>query len=77
MESSESKEAEAPSADLEVFNSFLASFCFTLLDVNKDFFYSRLHLPETQKILTAFTSDIDAKVLTITRLTEPEPEGAK
>ncbi len=44
---SEGTEAEIVAGELEALNSFLASFCFTLLDVNKDFFYARLHLSET------------------------------
>ena len=38
MESS-SEESKELGVELEVLNGYLASFCFTLLDVNKDFFY--------------------------------------
>lgn len=37
--------AQVGEQDLEYLNQYLASTCFTLLNVNKDLFYKELHEP--------------------------------
>ena len=51
------EEREIGETDLEYFNHYLASTCFTLLNLDKDVFYKELHDPSNQKVLKNFATD--------------------
>lgn len=59
---------EIGEADLEHINTYLASTCFTLLDINKDLFYKELHLPENQKQLKSFASEKSQRAILIAKV---------
>lgn len=54
--------------DLEYLNNYLASTCFTLLHINKDFFYKELHDPLNQKTLKTFAGDKNQRALLIAKV---------
>jgi len=57
---------------LEYLNSYLASTCFTLLNVNKDVFYKELHDAGNQKTLKNFASDKNQRALLIAKIEKGE-----
>jgi len=52
----------------------LASCCFALVNVNKDFFYKELHQPAVQAILRAFATDKKYRTLVVIRAEKPSEE---
>lgn len=54
--------------DLEYLNQYLASTCFTLLNVNKDLFYKELHEPVNQATLKTFACDKKQRALLIAKV---------
>ena len=59
---------EVQEQDLEYLNSYLASTCFTLLNVNKDLFYKELHDPLNQATLKQFSLDKKQRSLLIAKV---------
>lgn len=55
-------------ADIEYLNQYLASTCFTLINVNKDYFYRELHSQQNQATLRAFATDKKLRTLIVTRV---------
>ncbi len=65
---SQTAASQVSDADLEYLNQYLASSCFTLINVGKDLFYKELHLPQTQATLRTFASDKKLRTLVIARI---------
>ena len=67
-EAGANREIASGELDLEALNLYLASSCCTLLDVNKDKFYSALHEPSTQEVLAQFAQDKNQRTLLVNRI---------
>jgi len=59
--------------DIEILNKYLAAVCFTLLEIDKDFFYKELHQQSVQQILKTFAAERNQKVLLVSKIAE-EPQ---
>lgn len=59
-------------SDLEFLNQYLASTCFTLINVNKDHFYKELHSPLSQATLKTFATDKKQRSLIVVRIEKPQ-----
>ena len=54
--------------DMEYLNQYLAATCFTLLNVNKDYFYKELHDPINQATLKQFAIEKKQRALLIAKI---------
>jgi hypothetical protein len=62
-------------ADMENLNTYLASTCYNLINVSKDYFYKELHQPSNQATLRTFALDKKLRTLVVARLDKPVVAG--
>jgi hypothetical protein len=62
--------------DIEYLNQYLASTCFTLLNVNKDVFWKELREPANQKTMRTFAGDKNQRALLVAKLDKAGNKGA-
>lgn len=70
---SKQSQATADPQELQSLNMYLCSISFTLLDVDRDYFYKTIHESANQATISTFLTDHQYKILLVSKSRETEP----